>query len=59
MKKLIFMCVAMLSLMACGNDEQKTDSVACDSIPMTEIVPAAATEVLPATSIGVATDSVK
>lgn len=59
MKKLIFMCVAMLSLMACGNDEQKTDSVVCDSIPMTEIVPAAATEVLPATSIGVATDSIK
>lgn len=59
MKKLIFMCVTVLSLMACGNSEQKADSVACDSIPMTEIVPAAATDVLPATGNGVATDSVK
>lgn len=62
MKKIfnfVFVTMLTLTMMSCGNNEQKTNSAACDSIPMTEIVPAAATEVLPATSIGVATDSVK
>lgn len=62
MKKIfnfVFATMLTLTMMSCGNSEKKTDSAVCDPIPMTEIFPAAATDVLPATSIGVATDSVK
>lgn len=55
----VFVTMLTLAIMSCGNSEQKTDRVVCDSIPMTEIVPAAATDVLPATGVGVATDSVE
>ena len=52
MKKIMFVAVMALEMVSCGGNkaaEAQCDKAACcDSIVATDIVPAAATEVLPA-----------
>ena len=49
MKKFFYVAVLALAMTSCGNNAANTEAkVECDSIVATDIVPAAATEVLPA-----------
>ena len=52
MKKFFYVAVLALAMTSCGNNAAATaeETAACDTLVATDIVPAAATEVLPAAS---------
>jgi hypothetical protein len=52
MKKFFYVAVLALAMTSCGNNVAATaeETAACDTLVATDIVPAAATEVLPASA---------
>lgn len=58
MKNFIYVAVLALVMTACGANGSKANSecAACDTVVATDIVPAAATEVLPAAAPGLEND---